>query len=196
MKILHVLLVAGALVLSAAVGHAQPDSAKITERALFFADSLVKTDAFETWPAYADLAPASVIKFYGGKDGYIEHIKMLRGRTKSELAEDNPFLKMLNLMVRDEQWQCVIRMTRWFHKDGTKYHLITYLIGQSKDEGETWRLFDVSYNKVANIIYMFPDINGELPIEEPAIMSEAQELAVQKKAGADAAAAKKVVKKK
>jgi hypothetical protein len=43
---------------------------------------------------------------------------------------------------------------------------------------------------------MFPEINGDLPIEEPTIMSEEQELALQKKAEADAAAAKKVVKKK
>lgn len=195
MKILHVLL-AGALILSAAVGQAQPDSAKITQKALLFADSLIKTDSYETWPAYANLAPASVIKFYGGKDGYIEHIKKLRGRTKSDQAEDEPQLKMLNLMVRDEQWQCIIQMSRWFHKEGTKYHQITYFICQSKDEGENWRLFDVSYNRVANIIYIFPEINGDLPIEEPTIMSEEQELAIRKKAEADAAAAKKVVKKK
>jgi hypothetical protein len=195
MKILHLLL-AGALILSSAVGHAQPDSAKITQKAILFADSLIKTDRYETWPAYANLAPASVIKFYGGKDGYIEHVQKLRARTKSEQAEDDPELKMLNLMVRDEQWQCVIRMSRWFHREGTKYHQITYFIGQSKDEGENWRLFDVSYNRVANIIYIFPEINGDLPIEESTIMSEEQELAIQKKAEADAAAAKKVAKKK
>jgi len=195
MKVLHFLL-AGALILSAAVGHSQPDSAKITQKALLFADSLIKTDRYEAWPAYANLAPASVIKFYGGKDGYIEHIQKLRGRTKSEQAEDDPELKMLNLMVRDEQWQSVIRVSRWFHKEGTKYHQTTYFICQSKDEGETWRLFDVSYNRVANIIYIFPEINGDLPIEESTIMSEEQELAIQKKAEADAAAAKKAVKKK
>ncbi|MBS1604982.1 MAG: hypothetical protein JST42_20130 [Bacteroidetes bacterium] len=195
MKILHLLL-AGALILSSTAGHAQPDSARITQKALLFADSLMKTDWYESWTAYANLAPASVIKFYGGKDGYIEHIQKLRGRTKSDQAEDDPQLKMLNLMVRDEQWQCVIRMSRWFHKDGTRYHQITYFIGQSKDEGESWKLFDVSYNRVSNIIYMFPEINGDLPIEEPTIMSEEQEIALQKKAEADAAAAKKVVKKK
>ena len=196
MKILHVLL-AGGLFLSAIAGNAQPDSAKITQKALLFADSLLKTDSYETWNTYANLAPASIIKFYGGKDGYIEHVKKLRGRVRSEQAEDDPQLKMLNLMVRDEQWQCNIRMSRWFHKEGVKYHLVTYLIGQSKDEGESWRFFDVSYNKVANIIYMFPEVNGDMPIEDATIVSEEQEIAAQKKAEADAAAAaKKVAKKK
>jgi hypothetical protein len=188
MKILTLLLT-GSILLSAGVtGHAQPDTAKITQKALSFADSLVKTDAFETWSTYADLCPASVIKFYGGKDGFIEHVKTLRKRTFSDLAEDAPELKMLNLMTQNDQWQCVIRMSRYFHKEDKKFHLTTYFIGQSKDEGETWRLFDVNYNKVANIIYMFPDIFGDMPIQESTIMTPEQELAAQQKAAAEASA--------
>ena len=188
MKFLTLLLAGSMILLAGATGHAQPDTAKITQRALLFADSLVKTDAFETWSTYADLCPASVIKFYGGKDGFIEHIKTLRKRTFSDLAEDAPELKMLNLMTENEQWQCVIRMSRYFHKEDKKFHLTTYFIGQSKDEGETWKLFDVNYNKVANIIYMFPDIFGDMPIQESTIMTPEQELAAQQKAAADASA--------
>jgi len=189
MKILHSLLTGSLFLFAAASGHAQADTAKITQRALLFADSLVKTDTYENWGHYADLAPASVIKFYGGKDGYVEHIKKLRMRTFSDLAEDAPELKMLNLMTEKDQWQCVVRMSRYFHKEDKKYHLVTYFIGQSKDEGETWRLFDVSYNKVANIIYMFPDIMGDMPIKEATIMTPEQELAVEQKAAAEAAQA-------
>ncbi len=190
MKILSFLLTGSLFLLAATAGHAQPDTARITQRALLFADSLVKTDAYETWPTYADLSPASVIKFYGGQTGYVEHVKALRKRTSSDVAEEAPELKMLNLMTQNEQWQCIIRMSRYFHKEDKKYHLITYFIGQSKDEGETWRLFDVSYNKVANIIYISPDIFGDMPIQESAVVTPEQELAAQQKAvaGADAGA--------
>jgi hypothetical protein len=184
MKILSFLLTGFLILLAAMAGHAQPDTAKITQRALFFADSLVKTDAYETWPTYAELCPASVVKYYGGKDGFIEHVRTLRKRTISELAEDSPELKMLNLMTQDNQWQCIIRMSRYFHREDKKYHLTTYFVGQSKDDGETWRLFDVSYNKVANIIYMFPDIFGDMPIQDATVMSSEQELAAQQKAAA------------
>lgn len=200
MKILSFLLTGSLFLLAAAAGHAQTDTAKVTRRALFFADSLVKTDAYESWPAYADLTPASVIKFYGGKDGFIEHVKTLRRRTSSDLAEESPELTMLNLMTQNDQWQCVIRMSRYFHKEDKKYHLTTYFVGQSKDEGETWRLFDVSYNKVANIIYMFPDIFGDMPIQESTVMTTEQELAAQQKVAAEAntglGAGKKAVSKK
>ena len=153
-----------------------------------FADSLVKTDSFETWPVSADLAPASVIKYYGGKQGYIDHILERRWRTRSNIAENSPELKMMQLVnVQNDEWQCVIRESRYFHKDDQKYHFITYFVGQSKDGGETWRLFDVSYNTVANIIYMFPDIHGDLAINEPVILTPGtQEAAQQAKAASNA----------
>lgn len=196
MKILPSLLTGCLLLLAGVTARAQPDTAKITQRVLLFADSLIKTDAFESWSAYADLCPASVIKFYGGKDGFIEHIKTLRKRTFSDLAEDAPELKMLTLMTENDQWQCVVRMSRYFHKEDKKFHLTTYFIGQSRDEGETWRLFDVNYNKVANIIYMFPDIFGDIPIAESTILTPEQELAAQQKTAAEASPGKKSVTKK
>lgn len=168
----------------------QPDTVKIKQRALFFADSLIKTDAYKSWSAYADLAPLTVLKHYGGKDGFIEHIQKNHARTVSSLDEEPAAeVSVMNLRTRDDQWQCVIRESRYIHRTDKKYHLVTYLLGQSKDEGETWRLFDLSYNKVANVIFMMPDIIDDLPIPEPYTISEEEELARQR------AAATPVVKK-
>jgi len=192
MKILTPLLTACCILSAVAGAQAQPDSIKITQNALLFADSLVKTDSFETWPAYADLAQASVIKYYGGKQGYIDHILQGRWRTRSTIAENSPELKMLQLVnVLNDEWQCIVRESRYFHKDDQKYHFITYFVGQSPDGGVTWRLFDVSYNTVANIIYMFPEIHGDLAIREPTILTPEQELAQEQ-----AAAGKKGIAKK
>jgi Neuraminidase (sialidase) len=192
MKILTPLLTACCILSAVLATQAQPDSAKITQNALVFADSLVKTDSFETWPAYADLAQASVIKYYGGKQGYIDHILQGRWRTRSTIAENSPELKMLQLVnVLNDEWQCVIRESLYFHKDDQKYHFITYFVGQSKDGGETWRMFDVSYNTVANIISMFPEVHGDLAIREPTILTPEQELAQEQAAAGKKGAAKK-----
>lgn len=162
---------------------AQPDTAKLTINALSFADSLVRADSLEMWSVYADLTQTSVVRYYGGKEGFIEHIREGRWRTASPIAEDHPELKMLQLVkVINDEWQCVIRESRYFHKDDQKLHFITYLIGQSRDEGETWRYFDVSYNSVANIIYCFPEIHGDLAIKEAVVLTPAQELAQQQAA--------------
>ena len=159
--------------------YSQPDTAKISRNAVLYADSLARTDNFANtygdWSAYANLNPASVIKYYGGTAGLIQHITSTRKLTTSEIQEASPTFQLLALENRDEQWQCVIRQSSYFHKEGTQYHFVTYLIGQSRDEGETWRLFDVSYNKVANIIYIFPEIMDDLAITDATIRSEDQE---------------------
>jgi len=192
MKILTPLLTVCGILSAVLATQAQPDSIKITQNALLFADSLVKADSFETWPAYADLAQASVIKYYGGKQGYIDHILQGRWRTRSTIAEKSPELKMLQLVnVLNDEWQCVIRESRYFHKDDQQYHFITYFVGQSLDGGETWHMFDVSYNTVANIISMFPDIHGDLAIREPTILTPEQELAQEQAAAGKKGAAKK-----
>jgi len=176
------LLLTGSLFLSALTGsYAQPDTAKISRRALFFADSLVKADKFEEWSIYADLAPASVIKYYGGKEGYIDHARVGRMRTLSTIEEEAPQLQLLRLVTKDDQWQCVIRESRYFHKEDKQYHLVTYFVGHSRDEGETWRLFDVSYNPLRDLIRIFPEIL-DMPIEEPAILSAGEEAARQQPA--------------
>jgi hypothetical protein len=196
MKQLNSILVAASLfLLASTAGQAQPDTAKIAGRALSFADSFVKADYYKNWSAYADLAPASVLKYYGGKDGLIEHINKLRGRTTSEIEEESPELKVLQLLTENSQWQCVIRQSRYFHKEDKKYHFITYFVAQSKDDGETWKLFDVSYNSVGNIGFMFPEIFGDLAIEEPVILTPEQEAARQQ-AAASASAAKKPASRK
>jgi hypothetical protein len=183
MKILAQLVAGACFLLANLTTQAQPDTAKLTKNALSFADSLVRADALEMWSVYADLAQPSVVKYYGGKEGYIEHIREGRWRTASPIAEDAPELKMLQLVnVVNDEWQCVIWESRYFHKDDQKLHFITYLIGQSKDEGETWRYFDVSYNSVANIIYFFPEIHTDLAIKEAITLTPAQEMAQQQAA--------------
>src|SRR5579859_163437 len=194
MKILK-LLSGIILFLTATVSQAQPDTAKITQRALLYADSLVKADAFENWSLYADLAPFSVTKYYGGKDGYIGHVQMVRTFTISAQQEAAPELQMQTLVTLKDQWQCVIRLSRYFHRDGTKYHLVSYLIGQSNDEGENWKIFDVNYNTVGNLMQIFPDIL-DMPIKETLVLSEEQELAQQAAAAAANPAKKSGAKRK
>lgn len=174
MKIRTILSVC-TLLMATQIGYTQPDTARITKNALAYADSLVKADAFSNWSAYADLAPRSIIKYYGGKDGYIQHVSVIRLKTTSEIQEAPPQLKLIALENRQDQWQCEIQLSRYFHKEDKQYHYTTYLIGQSLDEGETWKLFDVSCNSVANIIYMFPDIMDDIAISEPSVLTQDQE---------------------
>ena len=181
--------------LAGLASQAQPDTAAISRNALTFADSLVKTDAYGNFSSYAGLAPASVLKYYGGADGYIQHVSQLRTRTTSEQEEMYPVLNVETLRTMDDQWQCVIRVSRYFHKDNVQYHYVTYFVGQSKDEGVNWRLFDVSYNPVGNMIYIFPEVITDLPIKLPVILSQEQEDKLAQQQTAAAAQGAKKAKK-
>lgn len=171
--------------MTAMVSQAQPDTAKISQKALAYADSLVKADTYENWSTYAELAPLSVTRYYGGKDGYVGHVLSMRGFTLSALQEDPPQLQMETLVTRNDQWQCVIKLSRYFHKDDKKFHLVSNLVAQSRDEGETWRIFDVNYNAVTNMMQIFPDIM-DMPLKATSVLSEEQELAQQQAATAAA----------
>jgi len=179
MKTLTSILAIVIIFLTCSTSYAQSDSAKMSQKALQYADSLVKTDAYENWPAYADLAPVSVIKFYGGKDGYLDHVRTARMRTLSTTLENYPQLQVINLMATTDQWQCLIRKSWYFHKEDKKFHQVTYFLAQSNDEGATWKIFDLSFNKIANVIYIFPEVNIDMAIPEPSILSEQEELAQQ-----------------
>jgi hypothetical protein len=161
--------------------YAQSDTLKIAERALYFADSLVKADAYQNWSIYADLSVPSVVKYYGGRNAYIETIQRGWATRVSSIQEELPKLRFLLLSTKNEEWQCVIQESRYIHRDDKKLHIVTYFVGQSIDAGITWRLFDVAYTKVANIIYMMPDI-FDLPIPEHTILTDEEEIALAKAA--------------
>ena len=127
MKTFTPVLAVMALLFCQLTGLAQADTAKIAQKALFFADSLNKTDHYESWSTYADLVPASVIKYYGGKNSFIEHVKKGRKRTASSIEEEKPEMWIMSLQTENDQWQCVIRQSRYFHHDDNKkFHIITY----------------------------------------------------------------------
>jgi hypothetical protein len=178
MKTLKIILTSLVICLAQLSLSAQPDTSRIMQKALFFADSLVKADTYETWSIYADLIIPSVIKYYGGKDAYIDYIQKGRVYRVSTETEEPAVLKPVHLLTENEEWQAVIEESWYIHRDGKKWHIITYLVGQSKDGGETWRLFDVGYNRVAVIIYMMPDVFGDLPIPEHIVRTEEEELAM------------------
>jgi len=77
----------------------------------------------------------SVYQTLWGESGYLEYIQKARVNFISNIEEDAPTLKVQTLMTQDNQWQCIIRESRYIHRDAKKLHIVTYLLGQSMDEG-------------------------------------------------------------
>jgi hypothetical protein len=171
MKALNGFLLFAACFISVA-GNAQSDSALASQRALIFADSMVNAFRFNNLDVYTELSYAGVIKYYGGKKNFGEYLRRARAINESELQEQPEQIKLLQLVNDISEWQCVIQKTRETSIDGRKATIISYLVGQSKDDGRNWKFFDVAFNSVENVIYIMPDIFDTLAIPQRKVVYE------------------------
>jgi hypothetical protein len=174
----------------------ESDTAIATRQALKFADSLVKADFYAEWASYLDLSCASAIRYYGGKDGFKEHVVTIHYRDEPKREEKPSTLQMVTVMNNIETWQCVIEKIResWDESRG-KVKTISYLVGESTDNGQTWKFVDASQNTLANLIYIMPSVFGTLPIPEGKTVYVDEVAAQEAAQAAQSAVKKKPVKK-
>lgn len=174
----------------------ESDTAIATRQALQFADSLVKADFYTEWPTYLNLSCASAIKYYGGKEGFKEHVIMIHYRNEPKTEEKPGKLQMVTMMNNVDTWQCVIEKIResWDESRG-KVKTYSYLVGESTDNGLTWHFVDASHNTLPNLIYILPSVFGTLPIPEGKIVYVDEVAAQEAAQAAQPTAKKKPVKK-
>lgn len=175
----------------------ESDSAIAARHALHFGDSLVKANHYAEWPTYLSLTNPTAIKYYGGKDAFKEHVVTIHYRNEPKTEEKPEKLQVLHMMNDIDTWQCVIEKVRsTFDESRGNVKIYTYLVGESTDNGLTWKFIDVSHNSLVNVIYIMPSIFGNLAIPEGKTVY-VDEVAAQEAAQAAQPVAKKkpVVKK-
>ena len=140
-----------------------------SENAIVFADSLLKSFRNNDPEQYTNLSYPGVITYYGGNKNFREYFERARALTKSG---DPQTIKVIQVVHDSGEWQCVIRKTVETTIDGKKAHIISYIIGQSKDEGKTWKLVDVAQNSLSSLVYIMPDISRKLEVPRREIIFE------------------------
>ena len=156
--------------------NAQSDTAIASERALLFADSLLTAFRYSNWSQYIEMSYPGVIKYYGGKKGFQDYVQRARSINNSITEEPKETTELMQLLSDMGEWQCVIRKIRHTKIDGKKASIISYMVGQSKDDGITWKYFDVAFNSVENVIYIMPDIFDTLAIPQRQIVYDKDEV--------------------
>jgi hypothetical protein len=199
MKALKKLSIALCLCLISIASFSQ-DTVTISRNAKFYADSMVRAYFYENWESFSNLTNYSAIKYYGGRDAYKEHFKTLYYHNEPNKDVDKPEqTSMITLMNKGtDEWQCVLEKIRYTEIEKRKARIYSYLVGQSLDDGETWKFVDAGQNSEKNIIYIFPDVFGTLAIPEYKVVYEdveAAEAEAKARAEAEAAARPAAVKK-
>lgn len=145
----------------------ESDTAIATKQALKFADSLIKANFYAEWPTYMSLTYPGAIKYYGGPNAFKEHVVTLRYHNEEKPDEKPEKTAMVTLMNKVDTWQCVIEKVREsFTGSRGRANSYSYLIGESTDNGLTWKFIDVSQNSLENVINIMPTVFGNLPIPE------------------------------
>lgn len=174
----------------------ESDSAIAVRHALYFGDSLVKANFYAEWPTYLSLSNPTAIKYYGGKDAFKEHVVTIHYHNEPKTEEKPEKLQVLHMMNDIDTWQCVIEKVRsTFDESRGNVKIYTYLIGESTDNGLTWKFIDVSHNSLVNVIYIMPSIFGNLAIPEGKTVYVDEVAAQEAAQAAQPVAKKKPVKK-
>src|SRR5690606_34245467 len=98
-------------------------------------------------------------RYYGGKTAFLEHLQRARVLSK-RVGEVPEKIELVQLLNDKAEWQCVIRRTTPRLIEGKKAAVVSYLVGQSVDNGQHWTFFDVAHNPSSDLVYIMPDISG------------------------------------
>jgi hypothetical protein len=157
--------------------NAQTETAIATRRAILYSDSMLTAFRYNNLNEYIEMSYPGVIKYYGGKKNYMEYIQRARLINNSALEEQPEKIQVVQMENDTREWQCVVQKTCATMIDGKRAIIISYMVGQSKNEGRDWKFFDVALNSPGNIIYIMPDIFDTLDIPLRQIVFEKSGLA-------------------
>jgi hypothetical protein len=155
---------------------AQSNEAVVSQRALAYADSLLNAFQNNRSGEYTEMTYPGAISYYGGIRSFQHYIE--RERALSDNAKEKT--EIVQLLNNKNEWQCVIKKTRPKTIDGKKAYIVSYLVGQSRDNGTTWKYFDVAFNSVANIGYIMPDKFEALMVPQREVIFEKDQMASSK----------------
>jgi hypothetical protein len=146
--------------------HSQVNSRSASDRAIIFADSFLASYRNNDLDKYTDLSYPGVISYYGGNKNFREYVQRVRALNSSTSNK----ITVIQVVHNANELQCVIQKTSEAIIDGRKAEIITYIIGQSKDEGQTWKFFDVASNAPGNLVYIMPDMSERLVVPQRQII--------------------------
>jgi hypothetical protein len=153
---------------------AQFDPSFAKQHAIQFADSLVNAFRHNNIDEYINISYPGIIKYYGGKHQFEDFIQRARSIMSDDQKEN---VELLQLENNEEEWQCIVKKTTPSLIDGKKATIVSYLIGQSKDNGNNWKYFDIAFNSVENVIFIMPDVFDNLSIPQRQVIFHKDQLA-------------------
>lgn len=115
-----------------------------------------------------------MMQMMGGVDNFVTFISQQMKHIPDTAVKQIGAGNILQLVKTDKDQQCVLEQHMHMLLEGIDINSTTYLVGESLDNGNTWKFFDASSNGLVTAKDIKPNLSPELTI--PAQKKEIKQL--------------------
>jgi hypothetical protein len=169
-KILVLLTVCNILIVScknnnkdAAADHRKP--ANDTEENIYnAADSMMSAFKNRDWPTFVHFNHPAMTHLMGGTDNFISFIQLQMKQIPDTAVKYIGTGNILQVVKTDKDQQCVVEQNMRMVLDSIQITSTSYLVGESLDDGKTWKFFDASNSGLITAKDIKPNLSPELKV--------------------------------
>lgn len=144
-------------------GHHKP--ANETEENIYkAADSMMAAFKNRDWQLFAHFNHPAMQNMMGGQENFVSFIKEQMKQIPDTAIKLMDTGNILQVVKTGKDQQCVVEQNMRMVLDSIQITSTSYLVGESLDNGETWKFFDASNNGLMTTKDIKPDISPELKI--------------------------------
>jgi hypothetical protein len=129
-------------------------------------DSMLSAFKRKDWHAYVKYNHPNMIKRMGGPEAFASFVNMQMQQIPDSTVKNIALGKILQVVKTPGDLQCVVEQHMELQLHGSNIKKITYLVGESLDNGTTWTFFDASVKTGVTPKEIKPDISSDLKIPE------------------------------
>jgi hypothetical protein len=158
------LVVVLALIFVNKIGLAQIDSVAVKQNIKNQSDSMFVAFKKQDWDNFASYMHPKVLELAGGKEGFISILKKEMIELKSLQFTELIQVGNIQLVSAKKSMQCVVQYGLNMLLDSTLVSGVSTSIGESFDNGQTWRFIRNNFKNFTEIKAAFPWVDNALTI--------------------------------
>jgi hypothetical protein len=128
------------------------------------ADSMMAAFKNRDWPTFVRFNHPAMTNLMGGNDNFISFIQLQMKQIPDTAVKYIGAGNILQVVTTDKDQQCVVEQNMKLVMDSIQITSTSYLVGESLDNGKTWKFFDASNSGLITAKDIKPNLSPELKI--------------------------------
>jgi hypothetical protein len=128
------------------------------------ADSMMTAFKNRDWPTFVRFNHPAMTNLMGGTENFISFIQVQMKQIPDTAVKYIGTGNILQVVKTDKDQQCVVEQNMKMVLDSIQITSTSYLVGESVDDGKTWKFFDASNSGLITAKDIKPNLSTELKI--------------------------------